>query len=104
MFITEEHYKIAKENGIQEATLYRRVHQYGWDIEKAITTPPIPRQSRSRKHPKKYTDLALANGVCLITFYARLKRGWTYEQASSIKPLPLYEKLKNIGGIESDKE
>lgn len=93
-YLTEEHYKIAEKNGIKEATLYRRVYQYKWDIQKAITTPVIPRSERSRKYPKEYTDLALSNGVCLVTFYTRLKNGWSIEEASTVPPLPV-NKRKN---------
>lgn len=86
IYITDEQYKKGIENGLKKITIYRRVYQYGWDIEKAITTPVISREHRSRKHPKKYTDLALSNGICLITFYSRLSKGWSYEDAAT-KPL-----------------
>lgn len=85
--ISKEQYKIALKNGIKKSTAYRRVVEYGWDIESAITTPVISREYRSRKHPKEYTDLALQNGVCMVTFYNRLKKGWSYEMASTIKPI-----------------
>lgn len=83
IYITDEQYKIGIENGIKKPTICRRVYQYGWDIEKAITTPVIPREERSRKYPKEYTDLALANGMSIITFYSRLKKGWSYEKAAT---------------------
>lgn len=35
--ITEEHYEIAKANGIPRRYVYDRVKRYGWDIERAIT-------------------------------------------------------------------
>lgn len=86
IYITEEQYRIGIENGIKKPTIYRRVYQYGWDVEKAITTPVISREHRSRKHPKEYTDLALKNGICMVTFYSRLKKGWGYKLAAT-KPL-----------------
>ena len=91
-YITDEQYKIGIENGIKKSTIYRRVYQYGWDIEKAITVPVIDREHRSRKYPKKYTDLALSNGICLVTFYSRLKKGWSFEEAAT---RPLFYKTKN---------
>lgn len=84
IYITDEQYKIGIENGIKKPTIYRRVYHYGWDIEKAITTPAITREHRSRKYPKEYTDLALANGMSIITFYSRLKKGWSYKEAATI--------------------
>ena len=84
--LLKEHYEIGMKNGLKKPTIYRRVFQYGWDINSAITIPAKSREYRSRKHPKKYTDLALKNGICLVTFYSRLKKGWSYEEASTIKP------------------
>lgn len=83
MYITDEQYEIGFKNGLKKPTIYRRVYQYGWDIEKAITTPAIKREYRSRKHPKEITDLALSNGICLVTFYSRLKHGWSYKEAAT---------------------
>ena len=86
-YISEEEYKIGLKNGIKRQTMYRRVYQYGWDVEKAIATPPIKRECRARKYPKEITDLALKNGICLITFYARVRKGWSLEEASTVKIL-----------------
>lgn len=83
LYITDEQYEIGFKNNIKKDTIYRRVYQYGWDIEKAITTPVIPREHRSRKYPKEYTDLALSNGMSILTFYSRLKKGWSYEKAAT---------------------
>lgn len=85
-YLTEEHYEIGLKNGLKKPTIYRRVYQYGWSIKDAITKPTINRSKRARKHPKEIVDLALSNGISLITFYARLKYGWSYEEASTIKP------------------
>ena len=85
-YVTDEQYAIALESGIRKATVYNRVYTYGWDVEKAITLPTIPRELRARKFPKKYTDLALSNGICLETFYLRMRKGWTCEEASTVKP------------------
>lgn len=97
-YLTEEHYEIGFKNGLKKPTIYRRVYQYGWSIEDAISKPVICRSKRSRKHPKKYTDLALANGICLVTFYSRLKKGWSYEEASTLE---LGSRLKRRNNYES---
>jgi len=43
--------KWAKQLGIKEATLRDRIHQHGWSIERAFTTPtlPSPKHRRLRK-------------------------------------------------------
>lgn len=94
IFITDEQYEIADSNGISKHIVYTRVFQHGWDIEKAIVVPVTPRAYRARKHPKKYTDMAIANGISLCTFYTRLKKGWGYEKASTIKPIPRAKRNK----------
>lgn len=86
-YISEEEYKIGLKNGLKKSTIYMRVYRYDWDIEKAITTPPTKREYKARKYPKKYTDLALENGICLITFYARVRKGWSLEDAATVKLL-----------------
>ncbi len=37
--ITEEHYKIAEQNGIDRNNVYQRVWTLDWDIDRAITKP-----------------------------------------------------------------
>lgn len=37
--ITEEHYKIAEQNGIDRRNVYQRVWGLGWDVDRAITQP-----------------------------------------------------------------
>lgn len=104
-FITDEEYEIGLKNGLTKHLVYMRVYVNNWDIEKAITTPPMPLEERSRKHPKEYTDLAIKNGIPLITFYSRIKRGWTYEEASTVPPLPVNKRRNfRLGGKKNDKE
>lgn len=87
IFITDEEYALAEKNGIPRHIVYTRVVTYDWEIDKAITTPVMGRDKRARKHPKKYTDLAIQNGLNLCTFYSRLKKGWSYEDAC-MKAIP----------------
>lgn len=84
-YISDEQYEIGLKNGLNKPMMYHRVYKYGWNVQDAITKPPMPVEERSRKHPKEIVDLALSNGISLITFYARLKYGWSYEEASTIK-------------------
>lgn len=39
--VSREQYIIAESNGISRSTVYHRVSIRGWNIEKAITTPPL---------------------------------------------------------------
>lgn len=90
-YISEEEYKIGLKNGLKKSTIYMRVYHYDWDIEKAITIPSKSRGNRARKYPKEITDLALKNGICLETFYGRLKKGLSLEEAATLP-------LRNGGG------
>lgn len=92
-YITDEQYNIAMKNGVKKSTVYSRVYLYKWDVEKAINTPVITREYRSRKYPKKYTDLALSNGMSIVTFYNRVKSGWSYKKAAT-EPLLRKKKTK----------
>lgn len=87
MYLTEENFKTGIKNGIKRGTIYSRVYVYGWNVEKAINYPVKSRAERARKHPKDFTDLALKNGICLVTFYSRVRKGWNYEEAATIKPI-----------------
>jgi DNA-binding XRE family transcriptional regulator len=44
--LTEEHFRKAKEIGVSRETVYARVANYEWSIEKAISTPLIPLNKR----------------------------------------------------------
>jgi hypothetical protein len=44
--VTNEHFAIAEKNGLDRFTVLRRVRDYFWDIERAITEPKIPRNKR----------------------------------------------------------
>lgn len=86
--LTDEHRKIAWKNGISLPTLQRRVYQYGWDIERAIT-------ERTHKHGIKYLQRALENNISKPTYYSRLRSGWTPHQASTI-PVGKFNKSNYI--------
>lgn len=83
-FVSDKNYEIGLSNGLNKSTIYNRVYNHMWSIEKAITVPLTPLEYRARKHPKKYTDKAIENGISLCTFYTRLKKGWSYEKSSTV--------------------
>ena|SRR5690625_4766232 len=80
--ISEEHYKIAEQNGIDRENVYNRVNKLAnpWSIEKAITTP-VKRKGTS-KHGK-WLKIAHENGIYTELFQARLRLGWPEELAST---------------------
>jgi hypothetical protein len=44
--VTNEHFAIAEQNGLDRFTVLRRVRDYFWDIDRAIVEPKIPRNKR----------------------------------------------------------
>ena len=58
--LTNEHIEIAQKNGVSYNTLYRRIKDYGWDIEEAINTP-ILKKGQMRKE-RKLNQYALYKG------------------------------------------
>jgi hypothetical protein len=52
--IPEEYYKKALEAGISRTTLYNRVSR-GWNLEKAISTPPDHKKESLRKNSRFYS-------------------------------------------------
>lgn len=79
VFISDEHYKIAEENGIDRVNLYNRVVRCYWDIERAITVP-----LKKRKTPKYILDRLKRNGISNQAFYNRVHNmGWSIERAST---------------------
>ncbi|OMC87433.1 hypothetical protein BK128_08380 [Viridibacillus sp. FSL H7-0596] len=97
-FITPEDYEKARLNGIEKQRLYQRVYQCGWDIEKAIREPLMTGNER-RCHPKKYQDIAAANGIDYPTYKSRLSRGWGYFRASTQPMKPRNKKLAKDGSL-----
>lgn len=98
--LTDEHYEQAAKLGLSKNLVYKRV-EYGWTIEKAITTP------KQRRDPvrSKYRKLAKENGISENAFQQRLVRGWSYQRAAT-EPLVKvensrtdYEKMAEENGI-----
>ncbi|MGN4897763.1 hypothetical protein ACTFSB_28320 [Bacillus cereus group sp. MYBK14-3] len=75
-------YETAKKNGIPRKNVDQRVQYLGWTIEKAITTPLLPKCNRPKY--KGYAELAEKNGIPYKTFTARVNGlAWTLERAAS---------------------
>lgn len=91
-YITPQDYEIADKNGINRKMLNKRVHELGWDIDRAITTPKIVR----RTGWTEWKDIALSNGVNYDCFKNRVKRyGFTQEQAAMTPKMTKEEIAKN---------
>ena len=82
-YLSEEAIKKGIENGISETTIRTRFYYLNWTVTDAITRPV-----RKRKHfiTDETRKLLKENGITYETYYARLKRGWNVEDAST-KPL-----------------
>jgi hypothetical protein len=44
--VTEEHFKIAAENGLERWLVLKRVRDLFWDVDRAVTEPRITRGKR----------------------------------------------------------
>ena len=80
---TREQIAQAKRNGVSYLTLYARVKYYGWDIDKAINTPPHDRFGNDVKSilPAEAVKIAEQNGLSRVDIWNRLNAGWTLERA-----------------------
>ncbi|EJV59331.1 hypothetical protein [Bacillus mycoides] len=78
--MTQEHIDLARSNGIDYQTLWKRYNYYDWTLEKA-TTKPITKRGASEHTP--YIATAHANGISQATYYKRIKEGMTKEKAST---------------------
>ncbi len=84
--------KIAEQNGICSNTFRVRVNLYGWSNERAATEALMNRQEhmskilkRQRNYPLSFIEQAEKNGICYNTFLSRMHRGWSMEEASSVR-------------------
>lgn len=86
--ITPEQYAQAEANGITRIQLWRRIYNYQWDMERAMSEPisEIGKHERKSKYGE-YAKIAEENGIPFKTFWARLNGlKWSPEKAST-KPL-----------------
>lgn len=93
-YISLEDAAIAESNGISSCALYQRVHQYGWDIDRAIT-------QRTRVEVPFHSDwieVAKENGIKLSLFRQRVRRhGWSEEVAATTPIIPKTESARRAG-------
>lgn len=75
-YLTEEDYKIAKENGISRKVAYSRFYCQHWSRKRTITEPV--QGSLWREHK----ELCEKNGIAKATFYQRLLRMTPMEAAT----------------------
>lgn len=85
--LTEEDLAIAKSNGIHEKLAKFRYEHCAWELERAITQKP---RVQNNLWPK-YSEAAEKNGVSRDTFFGRIYRGWTPEEAAGRPPMKPWE-------------
>lgn len=78
--MTQEHIDLARSNGIDYQTLWKRYNYYDWSIDKATTRPV---SERSRSEHVSYVEVAQANNISKATYYKRISEGMTKEEAST---------------------
>lgn len=83
-YLTEQDYLDGLNVGIKRNTLFHRVYRMGWTVEKALTTPVA---KYNDPEMDKWKAIAKKNGIKVETFYSRVGKGWTYEDAATTQPL-----------------
>lgn len=78
-YITDDDYATAEANGISKNRVTQRVNYWGWDIDRAISTP-VNSQCRPNGRWPRWKDKAV---VCYATFTSRVKDGWSEESAAT---------------------
>jgi hypothetical protein len=89
-YLTDEDYETAERNGIARKAAYHRFYILCWDRLKAITTPV-------KHHHNLWDDYKDRSKVAKTTFYERVRKGMTPEEAASLSPLPLGNPLRAKG-------
>ena len=79
--------------GLTYGTLYNRIELYGWSVEKAFTTPVLPRNRRAKLRliemdgkTMSVAEWAKSLGISVNIVYGRLYRGWSAEDALLTPP------------------
>lgn len=79
--------------GLNRAALYRRIETNGWSVEKAFTTPVLPRNRRNKPRliemdgkTMSVAEWAKSLGISANIVYSRLDRGWSAEDALLTPP------------------
>lgn len=91
MYLTEEDYAIAEKNGISRKRAYQRFYQNGWEKERSITQP-----IRKGTLWKNYREKCESIGITKASFYSRIYRGMSPEEASVTPTIPNGFSLKGL--------
>ena len=94
VYITDDDFQRAKENGICKSTLFNRINYLGWDKETAITTKPLNGGMAKRHKYKELLEIADKNGIRRRLFYTRIERGMTPLEAATTPLVSQTEKAR----------
>lgn len=83
---TNEELDAANAKGIPNTVIRCRINNYGWDTDRALTTP----LNEHLKYTEEQVSQMKASSVDRRTILGRLRRGWDFERA-------LTEPPQNIG-------
>jgi hypothetical protein len=98
IYLSPEHYEIAESNGIPAKLLYARVYTNSWDIERAISQPVQQRTGIW----KEYQEACKKIGLHKTTFFYRMKKGMSPEEASTEPVMTYGERSKWTGRIKPE--
>lgn len=90
-FLEEEDVKVAEQNGISRELLRRRINEWGWTRERAVSEPKHEHKVQNGTW-EEWKDIAV---VSHGTFRVRLVRGWSEERAALTYPSHSRRKVKN---------
>lgn len=81
-YLTMQDFEIADSNGIKRKSVERRVYDFGWEIERAITEP-INERHYATGAWSRWESIAV---VTYQNFRTRLSRGWNEHDAALTPP------------------
>jgi hypothetical protein len=97
-YITPEEYDQAAANGIGARQLNRRIRDFGWSKQRAITESP-----REVLDRRELLRIAASNGVGRVTFQTRISRGWDAEKAAMTPPSSKAENAERFRRLADEK-
>jgi hypothetical protein len=94
LFLTEEDYAVAAENGIPSKFADLRFYEWGYSREKAIHPdgwvkpkaekgPKLANDGKPMEERHKWIAIAHKNKITTGAFYARIRKGMTDEEAAT---------------------
>jgi hypothetical protein len=97
-WLTKEEREAAKNNGISYWTLYKRVNEHHWKIERAITEIP-----KKTSLIDGYREKCKENGISDSLFHHRVKSGMSKEDASTKPPVKMNRNGEKVCKVEGCK-